>query len=725
MARGAPGLLALLLCAAAAPAPAQLRVVEVPIVGRASLDSLARLGFEVAAVRIVGAAQRAVIVVSPETEALLTRRGFATFPPAVARVTTGAAADTFRNFHSFDKPGDGIRATLAAWAAGDTLIHVDSVGASYEGRPILAVKIGAPDDALNRPNVLFIATHHAREWISTAVAMKLTRWLADSAAALVATHDVWVIPVENPDGYQYTFTTERYWRKNRRPNGNGSYGVDPNRNYPTFWAVDDLGSSGFEWAETYRGTSPGSEPETQAMMAFHAAHPPVVSVSFHSYSGLILYPWGFRAGELAPDVSRFQALAGTDLVPAVLDNTPESPIDHYHPGPGWNLYPTNGEYTDWAYRTYGTIGFTDELTSGCCMQGLYYGFEFPDDSALIERVFRDNLPFANSLILASGDLARAPGVGGLVPSAARFTTLWPDAWLSLDAAAPRPPSLTLRTGTGALVTRSVQTDSLRRGTLRTVWRTDLRPDAVRALRADGTGVTAELLTLAGAEPLDAGWRGGWWRDTVRLAGQYSWAASRNDTLTSPVVDLGGRTEVWLNLWTRHYGSTFTPQQRGVIQFSPDSGATWNDVAVIIGDGPNWYPMRVDLPDAAGSRGARVRFISHQFTWWLDAVGFATDASVAFVQLAAAGGAEVSENPVHSDQVVISWPASSENARVSVFTFTGEQIHAATVDAPSNEYVWNLTLGGGTRRLVNGAYIVVVEVNGQRYRRRLFIARPAP
>jgi hypothetical protein len=181
--------------------------------------------------------------------------------------------------------------------------------------------------------------------------------------------------------------------------------------------------------------------------------------------------------------------------------------------------------------------------------------------------------------------------------------------------------------------------------------------------------------------------------------------------------------VWLNLWTRHYGSTFTPQQRGVIQFSPDSGATWSDVAVIIGDGPNWYPMRVDLPQAAGSRGARVRFVSHQLTWWLDALGFATDASVAFVELAAAGSAEVSENPVRSNQVVISWPAATGDARVSVFTFTGERIQAATVGAPSNEYVWDLTLGGGTRRVVNGAYIVVVEVDGQRYRRRLFIARP--
>jgi len=115
----------------------------------------------------------------------------------------------------------------------------------------------------------------------------------------------------------------------------------------------------------------------------------------------VLYPWGFRSGQLAPDLPRYQALAGTDLVPAVLDSVPGSPIDHYHPGPGWNLYPTNGEYTDWAYRTYGTIAFTTELTSGCCVAGLYYGFEFPDDSTLVERVFRDNLPFARALIAAS------------------------------------------------------------------------------------------------------------------------------------------------------------------------------------------------------------------------------------------------------------------------------------------------------------------------------------
>jgi zinc carboxypeptidase len=725
MARLTARLLIPLLCGVA-PAAAQLRMVEVPIAGggHATLDSLARLGFEVADVRMIDGGLRAVVVVSPQTEFRLAQRGFRTTALSAALVTTGAAADTFHVYHSFDKPVDGIRATLAAWAAADTVIHVDSIGASYEGRPILAVKIGPAGDSPDRPNVLFLATHHAREWISTAVAMKLIRWLADSGGTLTRSRDVWVIPVENPDGYQYTFTTDRYWRKNRRPNADGSYGVDPNRNYPAFWGVDDIGSSGITYAETYRGGAPGSEPETQAIMAFHAAHPPVASVSYHSYSGLVLYPWGFRPGELAPDLPRFQALAGSDIAPAVIDSVPESSLDHYHPGPSWNLYRTNGEYTDWAYRAHGTIAFTTELTSGCCMSGVYYGFEFPDDSAWVERVFRDNLPFARTLIASAGDLARSPGVTGAIPSPPRFMSLWPDSWLNLESSAPRP-LLTLRLANGGTAARSSQTDSLLRGTLRTTWRTDLRLDAVRAVQADGLSISAELLSLGGAELLDAGWTG-WLKDTVRVAGKYSWYVSGIDTLTSPVVDLRGHASVWLHLWTRHYGSTFTASQRGVIQFSGDSGKTWSDVALIVGDGPEWYPVRVDLPQAAGSRGARVRFIAQQFTWWLDAVGFATDASAAFKQLAAAAGAEVSENPVRGNQVVISWPAplGTGDSRVSLFTFTGERLFVTTVPAPNNEYVWDLTLGG-TRHIVNGAYIIVVDVDGHRYTHRLFVARPNP
>ena len=91
---------------------------------------------------------------------------------------------------------------------------------------------------------------------------------------------------------------------------------------------------------------------------------------------------------------------------------------------------------------------------------------------------------------------------------------------------------------------------------------------------------------------------------------------------------------------------------------------------------------------------------------------------------ASPGAEVSENPVRSNQVVISWPAATGSARVFVFSFTGEQLFTTTVTASTNEYVWDLMLGG-SRRVVNGVYIIVVDVAGHRYRRRLFVARPGP
>ena len=726
MARRTPGLLALLLLAAGSTLAAQeLRLAQVPVSGRAGLDSLARLGFEVADVRTVAGQLTAVIVVSTQTERLLAARGYPV--AAVEAAPAAPAADTFKVFRSFDKPGTGIRATLAAWAAADTLIHVDSVGASIEGRPILAVKIGDPGDSPARPNVLFMGTHHAREWVSTEMAMRLIRWLADSLPRpLLASRDIWVIPVENPDGYQYTFTASRLWRKNRRPNGDGTFGVDPNRNYPAFWGVDNDGSSPVPGTEIYRGPAPGSEPETQAVMAFHAAHPPVLAISYHSYTGLVLYPYGFRYGELAPDRTVFQALAGTDLRPAVRDSLPASTLSAYHPGDGWTLYTTNGEYTDWAYRAFGTIAFTTELTSGCCTpdSGLYYGFVFPDDSALVDRVFRDNLPLALAVIAAAGDPATAQGPSGLRPAGARIESVWPEVRISLAAAAPAPFSLSVRTASGQMVTRNARADSLWRGRLRNSWRSDLSTDAARALRVDGAGLAAELVTIAGAEDGEPAWTGtgvgGWTRTSDALVGRYAWYEAGNDTLTSPVVDLRGRTRVWLQLWTKYAGSGFALQQRGQVQFSPDSGRTWSDVAALAGSSPAWYPVRVDLPAAAGAAGARVRFVDHGLPWWLDAVGVATDSTAAFQLIAAAGGADVSENPVKGDQVVISWAAGAAPARVGIYTFTGERLIATTVAPPNNEYVWDLTAGG--RRMPNGAYLVVVQVDGRVFRRRLFLTR---
>jgi hypothetical protein len=719
MARRAAGLLALAL-GGALPLAAQLRPVVVRVSGPAGLDSLARLGFEVAGARRTPGGLEAVVIASPDAERRLAAVGLAAVPVPGAAV--GAAGDSFSVYRSFDKPLTGIRATLEAWAAADTVLHLDSIGASVQGRPILAMKIGAAADAPNRPNVLFMGTHHAREWVSTEMAMRLIRWLADSAPpGLLATRDVWVIPVENPDGYQYTFTNDRFWRKNRRDNGDGTFGVDLNRNYPEFWGYDNAGSSGATANETYRGPGPASEPETKAIMAFHGAHPPAASVSYHTYSGLVLFPYGFRQGALAPDLPIYRALGGTDFLPAVRDSVPDSFHAYYHPGPGWNLYTTNGEYTDWAYRAHRTIAFTTELTSGCCTpdSNFYYGFVFPDDSGLVDRVFHDNLPFALAVIAAAGDPSQATGPTGVVPTPPRVESIWPEAWVNLPAGGPIPFSLSVRGPTGGILQRSLQTDSLSRGTVRAWWRSDVSLDQARALRVDGAGLAGELISVAGAEDADLGWTG-WTRTNDAVAGLYAWTTATNDTLTSPVVNLAGRTRLWLQFWTKHVGSTFTPEQHGLVQVSADSGTTWSTVADMEGDGPAWYPVRVDLPTLDGARGARVRFVSVGFTWWLDAVGFASDSTAAFAALPPVAALELSENPVHGTQVVFSWPAGTGAPLIGVFTFGGDRLVSAVLAPGSTEYAWDLTTG--SRRVANGAYIVVLQLDGRVLRRRLFVTR---
>ncbi|HET7790080.1 MAG TPA: M14 family zinc carboxypeptidase [Gemmatimonadales bacterium] len=723
MARRSPGLLVLAALAAIAPRAAaqQLRLAEVRVGGRAGLDSLARAGFEVADLRREAGGLYAVIVVSTATEPALLRSGYRAAPVPGAPPGVPAVGDTFRVFRSFDKPVTGIRATLGAWAAADTIFHLDSLGATLEGRPILAVKIGDGADSPSRPNVLVMATHHAREWISTEVAMKLIRWIADSLSRpLLAQRDIWVIPVENPDGYQFTFDSVRLWRKNRRPNLDGSFGVDPNRNYPMFWGYDNLGSSGVTSSETYRGQSAGSERETQAIVAFHAAHPPVVSISYHSYSGLVLYPYGFKDGELTADDPVFRALAGNDLAPAVRDSLPNSTLAYYHPGPSWNLYPTNGEYTEWAYRAHGTLAFTPEMTSGCCdSTGAYYGFVFPDDSAAVERVFRDNLPFALAVIQAAGNPVGATGPSGLTVDPPRFLSLWPEARLETAASAATSLALTVGTKSGGVLARTGTSDSLSRGRYRTLYRSDLSADAVRVVQE--AGISGELLSLGGAEAGDAGWTG-FQVTTDALAGAGSWLATHPDTLTSPPLDLSARSRVWLQFWTKHQGSTFTPQYRGRVQFSRDSGATWNDVAAIVGDGQAWYPVRVDLPQATGARGARVRFIAESsFVWQLDAVGLASDSAAPLAPATAASDLEVSDNPARGSQVVLSWPAGSGTAVIAVYTFLGDRVFVTSQPASAGQYVWDLSSGG--RPVGNGAYLVVVRIGATILQRKLFVARP--
>ncbi len=285
------------------------------------------------------------------------------------------------------------------------LVKLVDLGDTWQGRDILALKV--TEDARkvedgSRPAVLYSSLQHAREWISVEVNRRLLHWYLDewkddnrAVERLLSRTELWFILVANPDGYEYTFDVERLWRKNLRDNdGNGVInsldGVDPNRNYPEHWNYDDEGSSALLSSETYRGTSPASEPETQAVMSLYDEVDFRFHINYHSFGPLLLYPQGWQEQTTTADDPIYLALTGTDDEPAVRG---------YDPDLGSDLYITNGETTDWAHGERGTLAWTPELGEG--EPGA--GFVFPDDERLIQREFRINRRFAFNVARSAGD----------------------------------------------------------------------------------------------------------------------------------------------------------------------------------------------------------------------------------------------------------------------------------------------------------------------------------
>ncbi len=219
---------------------------------------------------------------------------------------------------------------------------------------------------------------------------------------IIDTTELWFVPVANPDGYDFTFEEEqRLWRKNLRDNdGDGVIspgdGVDLNRNFPTRWGYDNEGSSPNPASETYRGTAPASEPETEALDGLFADVTPEFLVNYHSAAELLLHGIGWQVSTPSPDDVIYEAMVGDDANPAV---------PGYDPDISAELYTTNGDTDSHAQEAYGTLGFTPEMAT-CesasdsvpddewLAEDCQSGFNFPDDEGLIQAEFEKNIPFA-------------------------------------------------------------------------------------------------------------------------------------------------------------------------------------------------------------------------------------------------------------------------------------------------------------------------------------------
>lgn len=159
-------------------------------------------------------------------------------------------------------------------------------GTSIEGRPIHALRINYKPNE-NKPSILIVSCHHARELITPEIAIHLAKTLVSGVnqrnskiTKWLETYDIWIIPVLNVDGHEFVWKKNNMWRKNRRSLSNGLFGVDLNRNYDLGW--DTQGGESYAGSETYRGSAPFSEPETQALKKLSEAMKFAKVLDFHS-----------------------------------------------------------------------------------------------------------------------------------------------------------------------------------------------------------------------------------------------------------------------------------------------------------------------------------------------------------------------------------------------------------------------------------------------------------
>uniref|UniRef100_A0A182QII8 Peptidase M14 domain-containing protein n=1 Tax=Anopheles farauti TaxID=69004 RepID=A0A182QII8_9DIPT len=196
------------------------------------------------------------------------------------------------------------------------LVRVMTIGQTFENRSILAVTI-SKDGRVNqtRPVVLVDAGIHAREWATHMSAVYLLHQLvekADSNEEMLENTDWIIVPVANPDGYVYSYETNRLWRKNRFAENVLCTGTDVNRNFPLRWSY-----TSHSCTEGFAGNTPGSEKETQGLMLLMAQYQRSIKMylSLHSCGEFILYPYGY-AYKQAPNMEALHAL-GLEAAEAV------------------------------------------------------------------------------------------------------------------------------------------------------------------------------------------------------------------------------------------------------------------------------------------------------------------------------------------------------------------------------------------------------------------------
>ena len=279
------------------------------------------------------------------------------------------------------------------------LAEIVDIGDSWEktqrkaDRDVVALHIGKKGSG--KPVVLFAGCHHARELVTPEMVLMMAKHLVEGygvdpeVTAMVDTRDIWLVPMVNPDGHAVAEQG-----KNQRKNtntltgGKSRIGVDLNRNYGgPQWS--QVGSSNSPESDTFHGTAGFSEPETQAMRDLMRKIKPTYLLTFHSYSNIVLWPWGYTD---APPPDPRLAIVGKKL----------GELSGYEAGQsGPALYPTAGDDTDWAFAELGTLAYTVEIGG--------WGDGFDPPYASVAKFWNENKPMMRFALRTADNPAAAAG----------------------------------------------------------------------------------------------------------------------------------------------------------------------------------------------------------------------------------------------------------------------------------------------------------------------------
>jgi len=279
--------------------------------------------------------------------------------------------DFFSDFQTYG----AINEWLIEQAAGSTKAQKFSIGNSHQGLPIHALKI-ADNFNVEKSTFVIECGIHAREWITPSTCCWIIDALLNNDAdrdALIAKFDFIIIPALNADGYTYTHTTSRLWRKNRQPApGSTCIGTDLNRNFD--YDFGGTGASRNPCADTYCGPAPYSGPEARAVSQLWNRLNHVVSFfDIHAYGAMWMSPWAYLCSAYPPDYSQMQPVmnSATQAVRTINGR-------NYVFGPGCQtIYKTSGDCQD---DSYGNVGIVHAYTVEC------FGSSFTPSPLEIPRV---------------------------------------------------------------------------------------------------------------------------------------------------------------------------------------------------------------------------------------------------------------------------------------------------------------------------------------------------